>query len=74
MSKKQLTYAEAIAELEEILSKIENGEPDVDELTHNVKRAAYLLRYCQSKLHKASSEVEDILKNLETEAEEGESG
>ncbi len=65
MAKKQLTYAEAIAELEEILAGIEKGEPDVDDLTRHVKRAAYLLRYCQSKLHKASSEVEDILKNLE---------
>ena len=72
MPKKQLTYAEAITELEQILSEIENGEPDVDDLTKNVKRAAYLLRYCQSKLHKASSEVEEILKNLgdETETEE----
>ncbi len=74
MAKKQLSYAEAISELEEILSRIEEGEPDVDELTRSVKRAAWLLRYCQTKLHKASSEVEDILKNLEegTGAEDAE--
>jgi exodeoxyribonuclease VII small subunit len=65
MTKHQLTYGEAIDELEEILSKIEQGEPDVDELTRNVKRAAYLLRYCRTKLHKASSEVEEILKSLD---------
>jgi len=67
MAKKQPTYAEAIAELEEILAAIEKGEPDVDELTQQVKRAAWLLRYCETKLHKASSEVEDILKSLEQE-------
>ncbi len=69
MAKKQPTYAEAIAELEEILARIEKGEPDVDDLTRQVRRAAYLLRYCETKLHKASAEVEDILKTLEGDAE-----
>jgi len=71
MTKKQLTYAEAISELEDILREIENNEPDVDELTEKVKRAAYLLRFCKKKLRKASDEVGDILKNMEEE-EEGE--
>jgi len=72
MTKKQLTYAEAISELEDILREIENNEPDVDELTEKVKRAAYLLRFCKKKLRKASDEVGDILKNMEEEEEEGE--
>ena len=67
MTKKQLTYAEAISELEDILTEIENNEPDVDELTEKVKRAAYLLRFCKKKLRKASDEVGDILKNMEEE-------
>jgi len=71
MTKKQLTYAEAISELEDILREIENNEPDVDELTEKVKRAAYLLRFCKKKLRKTSDEVGDILKNMEEE-EEGE--
>ena len=72
MTKKQLTYAEAISELEDILTEIENNEPDVDELTEKVKRAAYLLRFCKKKLRKTSDEVGDILKNMEEEEEEGE--
>ncbi len=70
MTKKQLTYADAISELEEILEEIENKEPDVDELTDKVKRAAYLLRFCRKKLRKASEEVNDILKSMEEEEEE----
>ncbi len=69
MAKKQLTYTEAITELENILAEIENNEPDVDELTAKVKRAAYLLRYCREKLRKASGEVNGILKNMEEEEE-----
>ncbi len=69
MTKKQITYAEAISELEEILSQIENKEPDVDDLTDKVKRAAYLLRFCQKKLHKASAEVEEILKSIQEDKE-----
>lgn len=72
MTKKQITYAEAIAELEEILNQIEHEEPDVDELTAKVKRAAYLLRFCQTKLHKTSAEVDDILKSMQTDSEEEE--
>ncbi|MCD6201916.1 MAG: exodeoxyribonuclease VII small subunit [Bacteroidales bacterium] len=69
MTKKQPTYSEAISELENILAEIENNEPDVDELTEKVKRAAYLLRFCQKKLRKASEEVTGILKNMEEEEE-----
>ncbi len=67
MTKKQPTYSEAISELEKILAEVENNEPDVDELTGKVKRAAYLLRFCQKKLRKASEDVTGILKNMEEE-------
>ena len=70
MTKKQLTYTEAVSELEKILEEIENKEPDVDDLTDKVKRAAFLLRFCQKKLRKASDEVSEILKNMEEEQEE----
>ncbi|NOU17887.1 MAG: exodeoxyribonuclease VII small subunit [Bacteroidales bacterium] len=65
MSKKQLTYSEAIAEIESIISKIENQELDIDELSANVKRVAELLNFCKLKLKNTEEEVQKILKEFD---------
>ena len=49
MTKEEITYKAAVAEIEMILGKIEEGELDVDELTVNVKRVTELLNICKSK-------------------------
>lgn len=68
MAVQKLTYKNALAELEEILAKIETGESDIDLLTEQVKRASYLLRFCQERLRKTSAEVDEILKDLEQDS------
>jgi exodeoxyribonuclease VII small subunit len=65
MAKKVLSYAEAIAEIEEIVEKIENNELDVDELAQNVKKVAELVKLCKAKLRSTEEEVEKILKDFE---------
>ncbi len=65
--KKEISYAEALTEMESILSKIENEELDVDELSSTVKRVSYLMKICRQKLRKTEAEVEKILDNMETE-------
>ncbi len=65
MTKKKLGYVEAIEEIEDILSKIEGDELDVDELSDKVKRVSVLLKFCKEKLHKTETEVENILKEIE---------
>jgi exodeoxyribonuclease VII small subunit len=50
MTKKSISYSDAVEEINEILSKIENGDPDVDELTGLVNRALDLIKQCQQKL------------------------
>ncbi len=65
MTKKKIGYVEAITEIEDILSKIEDNELDVDELSDKVKRVSTLLKLCKDKLHKTESEVENILKEIE---------
>ncbi|MBI5539007.1 MAG: exodeoxyribonuclease VII small subunit [Bacteroidia bacterium] len=65
MSKKQLTYSEAIAEIESIIGKIENQELDIDELSANVKRVAELLNFCKLKLKNTEEEVQKILKEFD---------
>jgi exodeoxyribonuclease VII small subunit len=64
-TKKVVTYNEAMAEVEEILEKIENEELDVDDLAEKVKRVSVLLKICKDKLLKTNEQVELILKEME---------
>ena len=59
--KNDITYKAAITEIEEIMTKIEDGELDVDELASNVKRVSELLKICKEKLYKTEEEVSKIL-------------
>jgi len=65
MAKKNISYKEAIAEIELIVKKIENDETDVDELAGNVKRVAELIKICKEKLYKAEKEVKDIIDKID---------
>jgi exodeoxyribonuclease VII small subunit len=65
MNKKKGTYKEAIAEIEEILSQIENNELDVDELSEKVKRVSFLINMCKDKLKNTEEEIEKILKEMD---------
>ena len=67
MTKKQIKYGEAIAEIEQILNQIEQEELDVDDLTSKVKRVSELLSLCRSKLRTTEEEVEKIMKEIESE-------
>jgi len=69
MTQKKLTYKEAFSELENILSKLENDELDVDELTENVKKASELIKFCKTKLFDTETEVEKIINELDSEEE-----
>jgi exodeoxyribonuclease VII small subunit len=62
---KKMTYAEAVAELEQIVAEIEEGSVSVDELSGKVKRAAQLLRFCKEKLSSTEEDVKKILDELE---------
>ncbi len=65
MSKKLLTYNEAITEIDAIIDKIENQELNIDELSENVKRVAELLKFCKLKLRKTEEEVQKIINDLD---------
>lgn len=67
MTSKTISYKEAVAEIENILVKIENEELDVDDLTEKVKRVSLLIKLCKEKLHNTEQEVEKILKEMEKE-------
>lgn len=65
---KDLTYSEAMFELEEIVNEMEDATISVDELSVKVKRAAMLLQFCKNKLTSTEQEVNDVLKGFEKES------
>lgn len=64
---KEPSYGEAAARLEEILSKIEEAEVDIDELSGLVGEAASLVALCRDKIHAAEIQVKTITEQLERE-------
>jgi exodeoxyribonuclease VII small subunit len=60
-----MTYESAFKELEEITRAIENEAVSVDILSEKVKRASYLIEYCQKKLRQTEDEVGKIIKQME---------
>ena len=67
MTSKKISYQEAYTQLEDILTKLENHELDVDELAQYVKKASELIRLCKSKLFETEKEVEKIIDEMDQE-------
>ena len=61
MAKKELTYAEAMAEIEKILGRLRSEEMNVDGLAAEVKRATELIASCKARLRKAEADVTKVL-------------
>ncbi|HET6775242.1 MAG TPA: exodeoxyribonuclease VII small subunit [Acidimicrobiales bacterium] len=68
-SGEEIGYAEALTELEGILDELDGDEVDVDVLGARVRRAAELLRLCRARIAGARFEVEQVVSDLEAEAE-----
>ncbi|GAB2676834.1 exodeoxyribonuclease VII small subunit [Flavihumibacter cheonanensis] len=60
-----LTYESAYAELQEIVTALENETISVDELAIKVKRATQLVEFCQQKLKSTEAELDKIIKTPE---------
>ena len=58
---KELKYEAAMAELQAIVSKMENDELDIDQLSEQLKRAQELIKLCKDKLTKTDEEIKKIL-------------
>ena len=59
---KEIKYEEALSQLEDLVSKMENEELDIDELTTELKQAQKLVKLCKDKLTKTDKEIKTILK------------
>jgi len=63
------SYEDAFVELQAIVSSIESGEINVDELSDKIKRASELITICKAKLTASEEEVDRLLTKLEKEDE-----
>lgn len=58
---KDISYSDALNELNEIAREIENESIAVDELTKKLKRASELITLCRAKLRLTEEEVKKII-------------
>ena len=59
-------YADAMAELEQILRDLEGDDLDVDMLAFRVERAALLIGLCRERIGAARVQVERVVANLDS--------
>ena len=62
---KELTYTEAVSELEAILQMMQGDKCDIDRLTDYTRRAIELLTECRSRLTTTDEQLRSILSRLE---------
>jgi exodeoxyribonuclease VII small subunit len=56
----KLSFEDALAELEQIVSKLEAGKAKLDDAIAAYERGALLKRHCEAKLREAQMKVEQI--------------
>lgn len=64
MEEKQLTYSQAIEELEGIVRRMQADDCDIDHLSEYTRRALELLRVCKDKLTKTDEEIKKCLEEM----------
>lgn len=60
----QLSYPDALTELERILDRLEHDEPDVDRVADDVARATELIAHCRSRISAARIKVDQVVAGL----------
>ena len=61
----QMTYTQAVTELEEIVQKMQDPQCSIDNLTDYTKRSKELLDICRKKLTAADEQLKQILSDLQ---------
>jgi exodeoxyribonuclease VII small subunit len=55
-----LTYANALQEVQIIVQHLQEGQIGMDELAEKLRRAAELIRFCREKLRQTEQEVDGL--------------
>ena len=58
------TYNEAIAQLEDLVQKLQDPQCSIDKLSEYTKRAKELLDLCKKRLTQTDAELKEILESL----------
>jgi len=58
-------YADALAELDEILAELDDDNIDIDVLSERVERAAHLIAICRGRISTAQERVAGIVETLD---------
>lgn len=65
-------YAEAMREVESILSELDSPSVDVDVLSTKVERASFLINWCNERIASAQMTVDALVADLGFEEDEDE--
>ncbi|ERK03591.1 exodeoxyribonuclease VII small subunit [Hoylesella pleuritidis] len=59
--KQNIKYEDAVHRLEDIVTRMENNELDIDMLSEQLKTAQQLIKLCKDKLIKTDAEIKKLL-------------
>lgn len=59
--KQNIKYEDAVRRLEDIVTRMENNELDIDTLSEQLKTAQQLIKLCKDKLIKTDAEIKNLL-------------
>lgn len=57
----ELTYEQAIQQLEAMTSRMERSEIGIDEMAEQLRKAQELMKYCHEKLYEAEKNCNSLL-------------
>lgn len=63
----EMTYTQAVNELEELVKKMQDPECSIDNLSQYTKRSKELLEFCKKRLTATDDELKRILGDITTE-------
>lgn len=60
-----ITYAQALAQLEQIVADLQDQNTDIDTMAIKTRHAATLLKICRAKLTATEDQIKDILAQMQ---------
>ena len=63
-SSDNLSYTQAIAELEQLVARLQNPQCEIDKLREYTARALQLIQYCKTKLSETDNDLQKLLAEL----------
>ena len=63
MTKKQMNFEKSLKRLEDIVSEMENADPDLDKALNLFSEGVELVKFCSSKLNETKKKIEILVKD-----------